>query len=498
MPGGEMPGGGTPVGRLAGGEPPADPADRAGVRPFLAWYALILLTVIYGLSFLDRGLLALVIGLIKADLHASDLQLSLLFGLSFVLLYCLFSIPAGHFVDRHNRSRIIAGAIALWSLMELLCGLAGSYGQLFVFRAGLGIGEAAVSPAAYSLIRDMFPAHRRGLPYALFGLGASVGTALALVVSGSMLRLASGGAFAGLPFVGTLHPWQIVLIAPALAGVPLALLMLTVPDGKRRPPPSADAAGFAGACRHIGRHWTLYLPLWLGFAFCAMPSFNNGWVPEAVVRNWGASRPVVGHVLGLLQLGCSVAGSLGGGLALNAVGRRGVAATMWVAVASVSLAFVLLAVVARTDSLQTAAWLWGLALIFTPICNPACSTVQAQITPAPLMGRVIALYYTVGNLIAVGIGPTLVAFVARCFAGPRALADALVVTNMGCLTLGVGLMASVAIQFGVRARSEARTEARYPPRGPILAEEAFTTVNGLKPITAFDRVKSITTINRVK
>jgi MFS family permease len=492
----EMPASDTAGGRdAAGGDTAAEPGDRAAVKPLLAWYALVLLTVIYGLSFLDRGLLALVIGLIKADLHASDLQLSLLFGLSFVLLYCLFSIPAGHFVDRRNRSRIIAGAIALWSLMELLCGLAGSYGQLFVFRAGLGIGEAAVSPAAYSMIRDMFPAHRRGLPYALFGLGASVGTALALVVSGSMLRLASVGAFAGLPFVGALHPWQIVLIAPALVGVPLALLMLTVPDGKRLPPAATLDAGFAGACRHIGRHWTLYLPLWLGFAFCAMPSFNNGWVPEAVVRNWGAPRPAVGHVLGLLQLGCSVAGSLGGGLALNAVGRRGMAATMWVAVASVSLAFVLLGVVARTDSLQSAAWLWGLALIFTPICNPACSTVQAQITPAPLMGRVIALYYTVGNLIAVGVGPTLVAFVARCFTGPRALADALVVTNMGCLTLGVALMASVAIQFGVRARAATRTEAwaqteaRYPLRGPGLGPEAFTAGNGLKPLTTINRVK---------
>jgi hypothetical protein len=135
-----------------------DSGGGAGkVKPLHAWYVLILLTAIYGLSFLDRSLLSLVIGLIKVDLDASDLQLSLLLGLSFVLLYCLFSIPAGHFVDRYNRSWIIAGAIALWSTMELLCGLAGSYGQLFVARAGLGIGEAAVSPAAYSIIRDKEP-----------------------------------------------------------------------------------------------------------------------------------------------------------------------------------------------------------------------------------------------------------------------------------------------------------------------------------------------------
>jgi MFS family permease len=452
------------------------PAGKGGASPLHAWYVLALLTAIYGLSFLDRSLLSLVIGLIKADLQASDLQLSLLFGLSFVLLYCLFAIPAGHFVDRHNRSRIIAGAIALWSVMELLCGLAGSYGQLFVARAGLGIGEAAVSPAAYSLIRDMFPPHRRGLPYALFGLGASVGTALALVVSGSLLAFASAGAFAGVPFFGALHPWQIVLVAPALVGVPLALLMLTVRDGKRGQVAAGEDASFGGACRHLGRHWTLYLPLWLSFAFCAMPAFNNSWVPEAVVRNWAVPRPVVGHYLGLLQLGCSVVGSLGGGLALNAVGRRGMAAMMWVAVASVSLGFVLLVLVAGAGQLGTAAWIWGLALIFIPICNPACSTVQAQITPPHLMGRVVALYYTVGNLIAVGMGPTLVAFIARGFTGPRALANALVATNLGCLALGVTLMASVAIQLGVRARAA----ERYPPRGPTIADKAFTSVNRAK------------------
>jgi MFS family permease len=454
-----------------------DSGGGAGkVKPLHAWYVLILLTAIYGLSFLDRSLLSLVIGLIKVDLDASDLQLSLLLGLSFVLLYCLFSIPAGHFVDRYNRSWIIAGAIALWSTMELLCGLAGSYGQLFVARAGLGIGEAAVSPAAYSIIRDMFPPHRRGLPYALFGLGASVGTALALVASGSLLALASKGAFARLPFFNTLHPWQIVLIAPALVGVPLALLMLTVRDNKPRLAPAGEDAGFGGACRHLGRNWTLYLPLWLSFAFCAMPAFNNSWVPEAVVRNWNVPRPVVGHLLGLLQLGCSIAGSLGGGFALNAVGRRGMAAMMWVAVASVSLGFLLLALVASAGRIGTVAWIWGLALIFIPICNPACSTVQAQITPGHLMGRVVALYYTVGNLIAVGIGPTLVAFVARGFTGPRALADALVATNMGCLAVGVALMASVAVQLGARSR----TAGRYARQGSVVAEDAFTTINRAK------------------
>jgi hypothetical protein len=273
-----------------------------------------------------------------------------------------------------------------------------------------------------------------------------------------------------------LHPWQIVLIAPALVGVPLALLMLTVRDGKRQQATAADDAGFGGAWRHLRGHWTLYVPLWLGFAFCAMPAFSNAWVPEAVVRNWGVPRPIVGHLLGLLQLGCSIAGSLGGGLALNAVGRRGMAAMMWVAVGSVSLGFLLLSLVAGTERLGTAAWIWGLALIFIPICNPACSTVQAGITPGHLMGRVVALYYTVGNLIAVGVGPTLVAFVAGLFTGPRALANALVLTNMGCLAIGVALMASVAVQLGARAR----TADPFQPRSAAIAERAFTTVNQVK------------------
>lgn len=408
-----------------------------------AWLVLILLTVIYGLSFLDRSLLSLVIGLIKADFHMTDIQASFLFGLSFVLLYCLFSIPAGFLADCYNRSWLIAIALMLWSGMELLCGLAGSYAQLFIGRAGLGIGEAAISPAAYSIIRDRFPAHRRGLPYALFALGASIGTSLALVFSGSLLGVIGRGGLRDVAWLGSLHAWRIVLVVPALAGVPLALLMLLVRDVRPAPETGGDKAaarGFAEAKRHLVANRRLYWPLWLSFSFCAMPAFNNAWAPEAVLRFWHLPRPVVGHWLGLIQLACSVIGNLGGGLILNAIGRRGPATTMRVVTVAVSASVVLLALILGLKDLGLITPLWAMALIMTPICNPAVAAVQAVITPSHLMGKVIAIYYTVANLIAVGVGPTLVTLVARGLDGSRAMANALVITNIGCLLTAIAMM----------------------------------------------------------
>jgi MFS family permease len=429
-----------------------------------AWYVLILLALIYSLSFLDRGLLSLVIGPIKTDLNVTDIQVSFLLGLSFVLLYCVFSIPAGFLADKYNRTRIIAIAISLWSVMELVCGQATSYGQLFIGRAGLGIGEAAVAPAAYSIIRDIFPAHRRGLPYALFALGASIGTALALVFSGSLLGAVHNGDVAGIPWLGTLHPWQVVLVVPVAIGVPLAVLIALVRDPIRRNDgstheSSAASPAFSAAARHLLKHWNVYLPLWLSFSFCAMPAFNNAWAPEAVVRFWHMPRPVVGHSLGMIQLVCSIIGNLGGGLVLNFVGRRGVAVMMWVATVSVTLSLVILGVILGMNTLSSIVWLWAFALIFTPICNPTVATIQAHITPSHLMGKVIAIYYTVANLIAVGIGPTLVAFVVGFMHGPRAMANALVLTNMGCLVAGIAMMLTSVVQLSKRNRASPTLES---------------------------------------
>jgi len=121
-----------------------------------AWTVVAILMVAYVFSFIDRQILNLLVGPIRRDLGISDTQMSLLMGFSFAIFYSLLGIPLGRLADSRSRRGLITAGIVFWSLMTALCGSARSYLQLFLYRIGVGVGEAALSPAAYSLIADYF------------------------------------------------------------------------------------------------------------------------------------------------------------------------------------------------------------------------------------------------------------------------------------------------------------------------------------------------------
>ena len=131
--------------------------------PRRAWGVTFLLTVVFVFSFVDRQILNLLVGPIQQDLDLNDTQVSLLQGFGFVATYVLLSIPIGRLVDTRRRISIIAFGVAFWSLATAACGLARSFTGLFVARAGVGVGEATLTPAAWSLLADYFPPHRRSL-----------------------------------------------------------------------------------------------------------------------------------------------------------------------------------------------------------------------------------------------------------------------------------------------------------------------------------------------
>ena len=127
-----------------------------------AWYVVAVLMLAYISSFIDRQVLTLLVKPLKRDFGVTDTQVGLLIGFSFAIFYTFLGIPIGRMADRKSRKRIIVYGIAIWSLMTAVCGITGTYNQLFLARIGVGIGEAALSPAAYSLITDLFPRHKLG------------------------------------------------------------------------------------------------------------------------------------------------------------------------------------------------------------------------------------------------------------------------------------------------------------------------------------------------
>lgn len=128
-----------------------------------AWWSLFVLIVAYAVSFVDRQILSLLVEPLKADLGISDTQVGLLQGLAFAVFYCALAIPVARLAERHGRIRIIVVAVAIWSIMTMACGMARSFTMLFMARLGVGVGEAALTPSAQSLITDYFPRNRLGL-----------------------------------------------------------------------------------------------------------------------------------------------------------------------------------------------------------------------------------------------------------------------------------------------------------------------------------------------
>ncbi|HKZ72699.1 MAG TPA: MFS transporter, partial [Steroidobacteraceae bacterium] len=199
-----------------------------------SWYVVGVLTVTYTVSFIDRQIMALMIEPIRRDLGITDTQVSLLIGLAFAVFYTLLGLPIARLADRYSRRAIIAAGVAVWCVMTAACGLARSYAQLFLARVGVGVGEAALSPSALSMMSDYFPKRTRGRAVAVYNMGISLGAGLAMIVGGQVIAHVMQAPPVRLPVVGELFAWQTVFLVVGLPGLLMAVLMATVKEPARR------------------------------------------------------------------------------------------------------------------------------------------------------------------------------------------------------------------------------------------------------------------------
>ena len=194
--------------------PVTPPPVTAGPHRLLtsgqAWYVVVVLTLANVSGFVDRQILSLLVEPIKRDLGVSDTQVSLLMGLSFAVFYSLLGIPIGRLADRTSRRAIVAVGAALWSLLTALSGIARTFGQLFVMRVGVGVGEATLGPSAVSLIADAFPRERRGTAMSVYMLGTFLGSGIAYALGAWVVALTANQAPWQWPLVGEIRPWQSV------------------------------------------------------------------------------------------------------------------------------------------------------------------------------------------------------------------------------------------------------------------------------------------------
>jgi MFS family permease len=233
-----------------------------------AWYALFLIAMTQAVSMIDRQILAILVPRIKADLQIGDAEMGLLYGTVFALFYAVFSLPLGRLADGWIRTRLLSISIVGWSAMTALAGFANGFALLAVSRLGVGIGEASVQPAGFSIISDVFPKERRGFATSVIAASVALGLGAALTIGGSVAD-AWGHAFADGEAPFGVKDWQAAFIAASLPGIVLSLLLWRLPEPKRGEadgiPPRSDPRPLRESARTLAS----ILP---GFAFLEFAS----------------------------------------------------------------------------------------------------------------------------------------------------------------------------------------------------------------------------------
>ncbi|MBI5361940.1 MAG: MFS transporter [Planctomycetes bacterium] len=376
-----------------------------------AWWGVLVLMLFYVLAFVDRQVLALLVQPIRDDLGLSLTEFGLLHGLSFALFYTLLGIPLARLADTGSRRGLVAIGVAAWSAMTVLCGKASSFAQLFLARVGVGVGEAALSPAAYSWIADSFPRERRATAISVYSAGIYLGSGLAFVLGGQVVVFAQAQNSVDWPVFGALRAWQVPLVLAGLAGLVLAPLAWTLREPTRaRANERTGTPPIAELARWIAKHPRAFLAHHGGFALLSLSGYAvNSWSVYLLERHFAMTKSAASASYGLvLGLGGAFGILLGGWIADRARARGVLDANLRVgAIAALAAAPFALAFPLAGSSTLAIALLVPLSIATAAGFGVAAAGVVELVPPA-LRGRASAVYLFVINAIGLGVGPTLV------------------------------------------------------------------------------------------
>ena len=438
--------------------------DAIEASPRQAWCSLAILYVLAIVSFLDRQIISLLVEPIKRDLHLTDTEFSLAQGLAFAITFCAFAIPLGYAADRFSRRSVLSIGVSIWSLGSAGCGLAAGATSLVISRMLLGSGEAALTPAALSLIGDNF--RRRGLGVALgiYGSSAYVGFGASMLLGGTIIAFLTGQGGLYLPIIGHLAPWRATFLIVAMAGIPCALLAWAIFD------PRTTAAGGAAQSLPMGivelwrETWPALLPYLAGIgalsgAFSAVAS----WTPAFLIRSFSLGPAEIGAWLGFALGVMAAAGSILAGVIIERLLKSQIVdAAFRVAMGSAILAapILILAHLADTPRISLLLICAGLG-VFGGVAGASYGSIQA-IAPASARGKVAALSMVSSGVIGGGLAPVAVALVTDYVFGNEAQ-----VGNSIALVTGVLCLIGICCFWTGLAPLRHLTERRAAGLSPV-------------------------------
>jgi MFS family permease len=317
-------------------------------------------------------------------------------------------------------------------------------------RFAVGAGEAVLTPAAYSLLADLFPREKLGRAVAVYSTGSFVGAGLALLLGGAVIAAVSRSSTVSIALIGELRPWQLTFIVVGLAGIPLALLIaLVMRDPGRRETQDRQTTGELSVWRFLARHRSVFFAHYLGYSMAAMALYSLlSWSPAYLIRNFGLSSQQAGYALGLVvMLGCT-SGVLTSGWLMDSLQRRGyVDAPMRTGV--IGLAGLILPVVVLPFATQLGADLafpaaiaiMSIGFFFAAFPMPPSTAAMQILAPNRLRARVSAVFLFFNSLIGLALGSVLIgSSTDYVFGDPRAVGTSMCLVVFGAAVVGIATL----------------------------------------------------------
>lgn len=411
---------------------PARVSEPAWPSAGVAWGSVAALLLAYVVSFADRQILSLLVGPIKADLSLSDTQFSLLAGLAFALFYTFMGLPFGRLADRYSRRLIIVFGTVAGGLAAGMAGLASGFASLFGARVFAGTADAALGPAVFSVLADLFPPEKRARAFSVYSLGIYIGAGLAFGLGGVIVGMVATTPTIDLPLFGAVRGWQAVFLAIAAPAFVLAPFLMLMPEPARRGPPATPQdLQISATIAFLWANKRLFLPWFLGFGIVVLAGFASlAWTPEFFVRRFGAAPRDIGVQVGLIMAASGSVGVLAGGWATDWLAARGRSDASLITGAIASLLGTIpgVAFAMAGDADTARAWLAPL-FFFGAFASGAAPAAIGAVVPNMRRGQVSAVYLLAINLLGIGLGPTLPAlFTDFLFADEARLGDSLALT----------------------------------------------------------------------
>ena len=426
---------------------------RAAIDPAYSWFVVAAVSLLQIGSYIDRQVITLLVEPMREDFGIGDTQVSLLLGFAFAVFYAVMAIPAGRLADRYSRVRLIIASVFFWTLATLWCMVAEGYRGLFIARMLVGLGEAALIPAAFSLLSDYFRPGKLGLATSTVTGASFLGSGVALALGGYVISRLPSAQFITLPLVGDVRSWQLAFGFASIPSVVFLGLFLFVREPARsgQLAPREKGVSIQEALKYLGADKALWTSVFIGMAMIGAFQYGlTAWVPTFFIRSYGWTTAEIGQLYGATFLICGTSGTVTGGWLCDRLfqhfGRRTFVITPLLS-AGLSIPLVL-GFALGGSGLVSAIMLVPLTFIGTMAFGAAIASIPS-LAPNQMRGQLVAVYILFSTIIGQGCGPWLIAvFTEYVLGDPQAIR-----LSIGVVSTSLLVLAAIILAGGARAMS---------------------------------------------